>query len=315
MALDVLKRRNRIEKQSTGKKLGYPTERVLYLFEKMHRHGALPSTYLIEYCKTLGYASDKRTLDVLTDLYHEANTPHGAPYLERPFQQHNDQLRYQPLVYDLKPAAKRALEERGRLRRFAPSHAVGMWWHHDFMLSCITASIELACLNSFDHFQYLFHDEICERIGKPLSFSVDYVDAHGKKRTQELKPDRAFGIRNVEKGTTRLFLIEADRGTETIKSSDTGRKRLLDNDLQYRQFIGGLEYKEALKHQGGIVLLNVMTSEARMHNLMSLIKPTNYMAFKALPIFGREFKAPLVMTELFTNPWERPGRDPLQINK
>lgn len=315
MALDLINRRNRMEPLSTGKRLQSLTDRDLLWFEKIHRHGALPSTYLIAYSRHLGYTADKRALDRLTDLFHEAATAHKAPYLDRPFQQHNTQLLYQPLVYDLRPAAKRALQEIERWQDFAPAHATGMWWHHDFMLSCFTASIELSCLAEPDDFQFMFHDEICARIGRQLCFEVEYKDANGKTRRQDLKPDRAFGIKYLKSNTTRYFLVEADRGTETVKSTDTGRKRLLDNDLQYRQFIGGLEYKQALQYEGGIVLLNIMTSERRMRNIMALVKPSNYMAFKALPVFGRVFRSPPVMQELFTQGWERPGRAGFFINQ
>lgn len=315
MMLDQLNRRNRIVPTSTGKRLQLLTARDLLWFEKMHRHGALPSTYLVEFSKYLGYTAHKRALDRLTDLFHETTTAHNAPYLDRPFQQHNTQLLYQPLVYDLRPAAKRALQEVEGWHDFAPTHANGMWWHHDFMLACFTASIELACLREPEKYQFIFHDEICAKMARQLSFEVEYKDASGRIRNQDLKPDRAFGIRYLKSRTSRYFLVEADRGTETVKSSDTGRKRLLDNDLQYRQFIGGLEYKHALQYDGGVVLLNIMTSETRMKNIMSLIKPSNYMAFKALPIFGRVFKSPPVMYGLFTESWERPERGEFWINK
>lgn len=315
MALDSLQRRNRIEPHSTGRRIDYLTERDLFWFEKLYRHGPLPSTYLVAYSRALGYTVDKKALDRLTLLFHEATTAHKAPYLDRPFQQHNTQLRYQPSVYDVRPAAKKALEEAGRLPEYAPTHAIGMWWYHDFMLACITASIELACLREPDKYRFIFHDEICGDISSHLSFPVTFTDITGKKRTQLLNPDRAFGIHYLKDNSVRYFLVEADRGTETVNSASAGRKRLLDTDLQYRQFIGKLDYKEAMLFDGGIVLLNVMTSEQRMHNLMGLIKPTNYMAFKALPIFGREFKSPPVMYDLFTDPWARPGKGNFWVNK
>lgn len=308
MALDALKRRHRLEAQPSGKPIPPIRERDLFWFEKLHRHGDLPSPYLIEYQKTIGYTGDVRGLERLTQLYHDGK------YLERPFQQHNDQLRYQPMTYALKPMAQRALEAAGRWRTYAPAHAIGMWWHHDFMLSCITASIELACLKEPQRYRYIFHDEICEKLGKHLSFKVRYKNANGEWLTQDLRPDRAFAIKDLTTGATRMYLLEADRGTETRRGK-SGRKSLIDNDLQYRKFIGEFEYKEAMQTKGGIVLLNAFANPDRMRGFMEEIEPCNYMAFKALPVFGREFKVPPVMYDLFTEAWERPGKEPFYLNK
>ena len=186
--------------------------------------------------------------------------------------------------------------------------------------ACITSSIELACLREPETYEYIFHDEIAAQAGG-LAFYVTYENRDDRTVTPgkrpNLKPDRAFGIRNLKEETTRYYLLEVDRGTETLATDNSTRKSLLDNDLQYRQFIGGLEYKEALDYAGGIVLLNLMTSPARMRNLMRLIRPSNYMAFKAMPQFAPtvEFTVPAPMPELLTEAWERPGREPFYINK
>ena len=52
-------------------------------FEELHRHGPLSSTYL----RAFSPGNDRADLRRLTDLYHEADTPHGSAYLERPPQQ------------------------------------------------------------------------------------------------------------------------------------------------------------------------------------------------------------------------------------
>ena len=313
MALDILERRSRFEPKAS-KRIAQLTERDLLCFEKLHRHGPLPTEYLLAYSANLGMA-ENRARDRLTQLYHEKDTPNGGRYLTRPVQQQNTPIRNQCTVHDLREPAFEALQQYGKLQPYAPAHAHGMWWQHDFMLACFTSSIELACLQEPEKYRFIFHDEICAKADRRLSFEVKYDDSHDIKRTQNLKPDRVFGIQYLKSNITRYYLVEADRGTETINSTDTGRKRLLDNDLQYRQFIGELEYKKALKFQGGIVLLNIFTSETRMNNLMTQISPANYMAFKSLPMFGGVFKAPPILLHLFTEPWQRPGREPFYLNQ
>src|SRR5690606_16215844 len=100
-------------------------------------------SFLLEFAKRT-HKSEKRARERLTDLFNEENTPHGGCYLTRPPQQFRTiDSRYNQLVYDLAPAALAALNEQGspiRPTRSGP-------WLHSFMVSCITASIELACLD------------------------------------------------------------------------------------------------------------------------------------------------------------------------
>ena len=209
--------------------------------------------------------AENRARDRLTALFHEQKTPHNGRYLTRPWQQRATPWRNQGTVHDLTEKAEQALEDVGLLRKFAPAHAKGMWWMHDFMLACATSSIELACLQTKGEYQYIFHDEICARIGGPLSFPVTFENSAGKQLTRELKPDRAFGIRYPDK-SVRLFLVEADRSTEPLSGGE-GRKSLYENDLQYRAFIRSGQYKDALQISGGVMVMNLLTSETRMRNV------------------------------------------------
>ena len=294
--------RSRLDPRPTGKELVL-TPRDDMWFERLHRHGALPSTYLLKYAELLGYTCDTYSLLRLGELFNEG-------YLIRPRQQTNQQLRYRSLVYDLKKLALDVIGTKDKHREFAPAHAQSMWWHHDFMLSTITASIELACLAQSEEYEYIFHDEICEAMDHALSFNVTYDDQDGKERGALLKPDRAFGIRYLKRQEVRYFLLEADRGTETVRSKNVGRKRLIDNYLQYRQFIGAGDYRDAMNYEGGVVLLSVFTRQARLQALMEDLKPNNYMAFVCLPGFDpdREFVVPDPMLNLFSDGWHRVDR-------
>jgi len=130
---DALQRRKRLHPVSTGKRVT-PQERDLLWFSKLREHGPLPSSFLLEYGRHLG-RSEKRARERLTDLFNEDNTPDRGPYLSRPPQQFRTiDSRYNQLVYDLTPAAERALRRGGLWAdRSAPSGP----WLHGFMVSCI----------------------------------------------------------------------------------------------------------------------------------------------------------------------------------
>jgi hypothetical protein len=219
-------------------------------------------------------------------------------------------------VHDITKSAETALRELGKFHPYAPAHAYGRQWTHDFMLACFTSSIELATLSD-PRYQYLFHDEICERIGGPLQFQITYRDVNEHSQRKMLKPDRAFGIRYPD-GRVRRFLVEADRGTEP-NTPQEGRKSAMDNLLQYTDFIGEGHYREAMRVTGGIVLIYLMTSPGKMQNLKEYLKELtggcNYVAFRAVDGFGFTLKPPLPQPELFTAPFERAGRESFQIDR
>ena len=162
------------------------TDRDLLWLEKLHRHGPLASTFLLGYSRST-HRSDGRAKDRLTHLYHEAGT-HGGAYLERPWQQFATQgARYHDLVYDVSDAGLRALKDAGRLREYVPAPS-GPWVHR-YMTAAITASIELAALQT-ESTRYIFGDEILSRAGTPLRFPVTLAAGV----TSNLIPDALFGL-------------------------------------------------------------------------------------------------------------------------
>jgi hypothetical protein len=188
------------------------------------------------------------------------------------------------------------------------------------MVSCITASIELATLVS-DNARFIFQDEILARTGAPLSFPVTIV-VNGKTVTKQLIPDGLFGIEysDDDERRYRFFLVEADRSTEPGAASSLDRKSYMRTILQYREFVGRGTYKEALGLSAGLLVLNVTTSELRLRNLVELTAKlsgsgaNNYMLYRAAPEFGRYFSTPGILLDLFAEPWVRAGRDPFHIN-
>jgi len=292
---DSLNRRRRDRRLSTGKRVA-PQPRDLLWFQKLHEHGPLSSLYLHAFSKHIG-RSEKRARDRLTDLFNETETPHGGAYLDRPLQQFRTfDARYQPLVYELAPAGERALREAGKWSDFANGHSGP--WQHQFMVSCITASIELATLDN-SNLNYIPQSTILKRAGERLRFPVPFIDPKTKREVKsDLIPDALFGFEYVDGGRKlyRFFLVEADRATEPTRASKFNRKSHLRNFLQYREYVGRGLYKEHFGLTAGMLVLNVTSSQRTMENMIKLLgeiapKGNTYKLFQAVEEFGGVFQA------------------------
>ncbi len=314
---DAIGRRKRECRNSTGKRVT-PQERDLLWFKKIHQHGPLSSTYLHAFSKQIR-RNEKRSRDRLTDLYNEDQTPHSGPYLSRPFQQfHTYDARYQDLVYDLTPAAEKALKENGMWSEYATGHSGP--WVHSYMVSCITASIELATMAD-PKLEYIPQETILARADTVLRYPVPFKNpVTGKVETKDLIPDAIFGLEyKQEKGSKyRFFIVEADRGTEPTRASRFNRKSHLRNFLQYREYIGRGLYKEHLKLTAGIMVLNVATNLRTVQNMINLAdeisnRGNSYLLFWTCDNFGRYFKPPKLMPELLYSKWDRIRFDKFSI--
>jgi hypothetical protein len=313
---DALGRRHRNRPTSTGKRVS-PQPRDLLWFEMLHRHGPLSSSHLHAFSARLA-SSPKRALDRLTDLFNEADTPHGGPYLVRPWQQFQTlDARYQELVYDLAPAAEAVLRERGLWHGHGA--APGGPWRHWAMVAAITASIELAA-RSDPHLAFIPQHAILARAGATLRCPVRIPNPQtGKEERHDLVPDALFGLEYTG-GTSsfRFFVVEADRATEPTRASSFSRKSHLRHFLQYAAYIAGGRYKEHLKLTAPLLVLNVFTNEAAMRNAMRLaleLLPSgmSYHLFASAPQFGGHFKPAAPRPELLRTAWLRAGAAPLVL--
>jgi Replication-relaxation len=308
---DAINRRRRERPQSTGKRVT-PQPRDLLWFQKLHEHGPLSSTFLHEFSKHLA-KNEKRSRDRLTDLFNESHTPHRGAYLARPWQQFQTfDARYQDLVYDLAPAAERALKQQGVW------HDTGAGpsgpWHHRYMVAAITASIELATLDD-PNLVYIPQHAILERANTTLRYPVPFRNpVTGKELQSDLIPDAVFGLEYRHSGNSafRFFVVEADRATEPSRASKFNRKSHLRNFLQYREYVGRGLYKDHLKLTAGLLVLNVTTSEATMANMLKLageVSPggNTYQLFQACPQFGKYFKPAKPLDRLLAESWLRVG--------
>jgi hypothetical protein len=301
---DSIGRRKRETPQSSGKRFK-PTARALTIMEKLHRHGPLPSSFLHAYCEREGFRSEGRTLDALTHLFNEDNTPHQGRYLERPWQQFDTfDARYHELMYDVREPALAALDQHGRLFPNTPETASDHW-KHDTFLAAVTASIELAVLLEPEKYEYIFHDEIVTRLGR-FSFPIGEIN---------LKPDRSFGIKYKATGGVRLFLIEADRSTEPNKVRKQNRKtheRAID---LYLKFIGQGEYKKYFPQGTRLMLIHIFASQAKMQHVREMTGNSAFTLFQHWSNFSRYFIPPKPRLDLFTGPYQRAGQPDFYISQ
>lgn len=316
---DTIGRRKRESRTSTGKRVT-PQERDLLWFQKIHRHGPLSSTYLHAFSKHIR-RNEKRSRDRLTDLFNEDQTPHNGPYLSRPFQQFNTyDARYQDLVYDLAPSAEAALKQNQMWSKYTNGHS-GPWVHR-YMVSCITASIELATLED-PTLEYIPQEAILERADTTLRYPVPFKNpVTGKTETKDLIPDAIFGLeyKSEEESKYRFFIVEADRGTEPTRSSKFNRKSHLRNFLQYREYVGRGLYKRHLKLTAGIMVLNVITNTVTVENMIKLVREisqngNSYLLFRACNGFSEITKSRQPMTDLLNLEWRRGYYNHICINQ
>jgi len=293
----------------TGKRIT-PQPRDLLWFEKLAEHGPLPSSFLLAFAKDT-HRSEKRAKERLTDLFNEDRTPHRGSYLTRPEQQFRTlDARYNPLVYDLSPASVAAHRKSGNAIRPARSGP----WQHSLMVSCITASIELACTER-DDINYIPQSKILARAEANLRWATDICDPDsGATYEKELIPDAVFGLEYLtEEGKRyRFYALEADRATEPLRSAEIHRKSFLRHLLQYEDYIECVGYQEHLNLTAPMVVLNVTTSEERKRRMLALTaelfpEGNSYQLFQVWDEFGPVFVPPLPNPLLLSHRWRMVG--------
>lgn len=298
---------------STGR-LVVPQERDLRYCEAIQRHGPLSSTYLFDFTRHLAENRNQHQKR-LTLLANEDRTPHGGPYLVRPWQQFQTiHARSNPVVVDLARAGRALLREHGLLARHAGPP--GGPYLHRFMTAAITASIEIAAREA--GIRYVSQEEILVRQTCPEATRLArHPLAFPLPDGGHLVPDQLFGLEYpVASGGKRyrFFALEADRGTEPLRPRDRSRSSILqklDGYLHVRR-------RESFREQFGIpnlLVLVVTTSVDRMEAMIALTAEivggapelADGFLFKSKSEFGRWWHAPGAMTDLLTEPWRRQG--------
>ena len=320
----TVRRRLRYERRSTGKRIE-PTERDVLWFQALERHGPLPSHYLIEFTRDIR-RNDTRSLERLRDLYHEGNTPHGGPYLDRPQGQWSALSKFLPAVYENTPLAEQVMVERGLSQVTAT--AKRRLYHHRLMVACITASIELAARRD-SSLRFISEGEILTR-SPNRSLAIPCRVSHTNRRTGKsqqldapLIPDAVCGLEYTAKGGKfyRFFMVEADRNHEPVRRADLRETSYLRKILQYREVIGNGGYRTHFGMKSAMLLLTVTTNVRHMHTIMEMAGEIaghdccSCLLFAALPEFGDRLRAPESCHRLLTEPWQRAGHPPIRIDQ
>lgn len=307
---DTLGRRRRYAgRQSTGKLVKH-TPRDIVIFEKLQRHGILPSHYLFEFTKHL-CRNRNEFRHRLKDLYNEDRTSHGGPYLDRPArQQFSPDAPWQHLSYILDKAAYRALEAAGRQYRYA-KHADQGWYPHQQMTAAITGSLELATIKHglrYGDQEEIFSHRLCpeatRKLPMPLALTIGVRDAYTRagavrRMVETIIPDQLFRITYPD--NIKFFALEADRASEDY---ETVREKL-------RRWIEVLRLGVHRRQWAtpSLIVLMVTTSEYRMNRIMAMLaamtKDTEPFLFKYKAEFGEAWRVPPVMYDLLETPWRR----------
>ncbi len=296
---DTLGRRLRTRRQPRGERIVL-NERDYRWFLALHHHGPLPTSYLHAFTADT-HRNLRSSTYRLGQLFHERNTEHGGPYLERPFQQFETlDPRRNELIHALFKHGRAALEETGALSKFAP--AVTGPFKHQIMVSCITASIALQARTL--GFRYIAQHELLERVQTELRIRVD----------GDLRPDAFFALEIA--GKYIAFFVEADRGTEPLRTGSV-RKSWQRTIRQYRSLLGDGLYREVFRLKAPAVLLNVTVSEKRLNTMAKMLQqefPNGcpYILNHMLPEFGRVLRPPKLL-DLLDIEWARAGHSAYRI--
>lgn len=308
-------RRSRLKAISTGKRISLQSRDRQWL-QMLAEHGPLPSSFLLARTAA-SHASEKRAKERLTDLFHEADTKHGGAYLVRPPQQFRTiDSRYNQLVYDLAPAGVAALTDMQEVVQSARSGP----WLHSLMVSCTTASIELACRGRSD-VNYIPQSRILARADTSLRWPTLITDPKsGASYTKDLLPDAVFGLEYLARDGSkfRFFAVEADRSTEPATSSNFHRKSFERHLLQYERYVEANGYRDHLKLTAPMLVLNVTTEERRCSRMLALTRKTfpagnTYQLFSVWGSFAVPFQPPSPNQSLLLSDWNRAGHPPMRL--
>lgn len=269
----------------------------------------------------MGFAKiGPQCVERLTDLFNEARTPHGGPYLARPPQQARTlDSRYTQLVYDLAPAGLEALKAAGDVTYY-DTRPSGPWLHRH-MVACVTASIELGCQARAD-LSFIPGHAVLARAQTALRCPIPITQrGSGDKRLQDLIPDALFGLRyhRADGNRFRFFVVECDRATEPLSSRCRTRKSWRRHLDQYRAYIGEGLYRQHLALKSPLLVLNVTTDPRRLKRMTALTQKEcgacPYQLFQCWTAFGPVYRPPRPNADLLDRAWQRAGQGAFRIDQ
>ena len=288
MQLDSLGRQLRWRDRNPAGSEPRITERVLTIFEVIHRHGHSSSNFL----HVLAGGDETAFKKLLARLY-------DWGYLERFDEQEDSRDNcFRHIIYGNTEKARKELAAASRLYPFYDRTDK---FHHRFMGSCVGISIESGCKAS--EVNYKPRHEVLAKKGNPLRMPLPHL---GERSA--LEPDDLFELQYGD-GSYRRFAVEYDRGTEPNEGLE--RHSSIEKKLKYYHDV--LLNRRQKDHWGfpKFMILVATTSEKRISNILELLREYNdrnfaeLFLFKAYPTFGagRRFLVPAKVLTDILDPW------------
>jgi hypothetical protein len=312
------KRRSRIYRQSTGKRLRL-SGRDIEVFKLLDGYRYLRSSFI---CAFFPNADRTGLLKRLGDLFHEG-------YLDRPTRQYQyANALYLPAVYSLNARSDALLRDHGcdcsPLQ--IPGGRPGACRHfsHALMISDAMASIELGVRQSalrFISWMEIIGKAPCKDRNNPFRIPVSIRD-RDHQADITLIPDGLFGLEYRDGGAKsyRFFALEADRDSMPIRRSRLIHTSYFRKLLGYRHILAQGIHRS---HFGipNLFILTVTVSEMHRTNMMHALSEltsgqgSTVFLFKTMSALGDFMRAPEPSPHMLFEPWAREGHPPFDISE
>lgn len=236
----------------------------------------------------------------LCDLFHDGG------YIDRPPQQLRTETPGNKfLVHRLSKKGREVLGSR--IVEHTPKGSSS--WEHDFLRSCYTATMELACREKPEEFGFIPHHKVIENAMKKTGkYPVFQVDG------EVFNPDALFGIHYKKTNAFRLFAVEIDMMTESL-TSKSGRTKTIQKSLeQYREFIKKGMYKSLFPKVDGFMLITITINYTHAENMVKIAPKEPFFLFNWVPGFEYYVTPPPLMPHLFYEGYARSGHSEFNIS-
>lgn len=284
-----------------------PTRRQVEWLKFLNLHGCLSTSYLYELTKDRA-KSRRATQEQLKRLWR-------GGYVYRPKQQRaTDNANYHEYIYDLTERGINYLKRNLLwVEALRPRSSMSDKWPHNYMVSCITATMHIMCLRN--GYGYVPPHEFVK--GKLKIEKVPFL-YDGRQRKKNLTPDAVFAIGYPDGYVA--YALEADRNTEANEAADWKRKTAKSSVLQYQSIIGRNLYQKAYGRKTPMMLLYVTVNATHAENALRVISDQIGACYFMLIGVTSEFeppfwKPPQLLAYLFDEPLARAGKAPWTIRK
>lgn len=330
---DAKGRRFRGRRQSTGKRNALSPD-DLKIFNLLYRYRYLDTNHLYAFFQDRNFKWFQRRL---SELFHEKNTPHGGPYLDRPDAQYGHaNMLYRPAVYSLNKYSLAALIDNKVIgaEPYRPKDSSSQFTH-DLITSHAMASLEIGARET-PSVRFIPWEGIYEQLPEetrsaekpyalhaPVSYTFPRSGKTVAKDDNLVIPDgKFFGLAyELPDGSSRYRFL----ALETNLRVEVRRNNLSDPS-HLKKFLGWREIAARRLYHTRLGLPNLQvlmltTDERMMRRSMQLLeeltrgKGSGMFLFKTAPALGDPLLSPLPMRDLFTGAWERVGYPSVTLSK